>query len=623
MHLEPHAAPSRGRTGAILAGLTCLGLTLAACTGSAGPTTSSSSTTIAQTAPTAAAAATQAAPTVAAASTQVAAVASQVAPTAAALATQAAPTVAAAGTQLAPTVSAAATQVAPTVAALATAVVPPAGAPKRGGTAVIAIDADPETLNPGLTTSNVTGDVQAKVFEGLVWLDQNYTPQPDLASAWQVSPDGKTYTFTLRQGVTWHDGQPFSSADVKYTFEQVLAKYHPRTSTTFKQLGVTVDAPDPLTAVVNLQQPFAPFLVQMSVFEAPILPKHIYDGSDPTTNPINQAPVGTGPFKFTDWKRGSTIKVDRNAQYWDSGKPYLDSIIFQIVPQPANRSTGLETGELDFVLDFYLPKADAGRLSSNTSLISKRGQGAPAIDFLMFNTRNPLLANKAVRQAFALAINRDTQVQQAMSGLGRPGYGAFGDGFRWLLHPEDNYSKRYPLDTARATSMLAAANVSGPVTLRLTYDAARANQNTGAQIIADNLRQIGITVDLQPLERTVMIDKVFTQKDFDLTLQSFFSSGDPSIGYHRLYLSNTGSAPFVNASGYSSPQVDDLLAKASTAPTQADRTSYYQQLQTILNEDLPSLVLYDEAGVDFATQKLNGLWLSIDSRNRWDAVWME
>ncbi|GAC1325489.1 MAG: ABC transporter substrate-binding protein [Chloroflexota bacterium] len=518
--------------------------------------------------------------------------------------------------------AAAATQLAPTVAAVATAVAPASSAPKQGGTAVIAVDADPETLNPGLTTSNVTGDIQAKVFEGLVWLDQNYTPQPDLATAWHISPDGKTYTFSLRQGVTWHDGQPFTSADVKYTFEQVLAKYHPRTSTTFKQLGVTVDMPDPQTAVVNLQQPFAPFLVQMSVFEAPILPKHLYDGSDPTTNPINQAPVGTGPFKFTEWNRGSTIKVVRNNQYWDTGKPYLDSIIFQVVPLPANRSTGLETGELDFVLDFYLPKADVGRLSSNASLISKRGQGAPAIDFLMFNTRNQVLANKAVRQALALAVNRDTQVQQAMSGLGRPGYGAFGDGFHWLLSPDDNYTNRYPVDTARAKSMLAASNMPGDTSLRLTYDAARANQNTGAQIIADNLRQIGINVDLQPLERTVMIDKVFTQKDFDLTLQSFFSSGDPSIGYHRLYLTNTGAAPFVNASGYSNPQVDDLLAKASTAPTQADRVSYYQKLQTMLNEDLPSLILYDEAGVDFATQKLNGLWLSIDSRNRWDVVWM-
>ncbi|HEV7666348.1 MAG TPA: ABC transporter substrate-binding protein, partial [Chloroflexota bacterium] len=159
---------------------------------------------------------------------------------------------------------------------------------------MIAVDADPETLNPGITTSNVTGDIQAKVFEGLVWLDQRDAPQPALATSWQISPDGKTYTFKLRPNVKWHDGQAFTSADVKYTFEEILAKFHPRTSTTFKQLDIKVDAPDPQTAVLTLKQPYAPLLIQMSVFEAPIMPMHLYAGTDPATNPANQAPVGTG-----------------------------------------------------------------------------------------------------------------------------------------------------------------------------------------------------------------------------------------------------------------------------------------------------------------------------------------
>jgi peptide/nickel transport system substrate-binding protein len=499
---------------------------------------------------------------------------------------------------------------------------PAGGTPRRGGTAVIVVDADPETLNPGITTSNVTGDIQAKVFEGLVWLDQNGAPQPALATSWQISPDGLTYTFKLRPNVKWHDGRDFTSADVKYTFEEILVKFHPRTSTTFKRLELKVDAPDPQTAVLTLKQPYAPLLIQMSVFETPIMPMHLYQGTDPSTNPANQAPVGTGPFKFAAWNRGTNVKVVRNDQYWESGKPYLDSVIFQVVPQGPNRSTGLETGELDFVLDFYLPKADVGRLSGNTNLISKRGQGAPAIDFLMINLKHPVLANKQVRQALAFAIKRETQVQQAMGGLGRPGYGAFGDGFRWLVNPDVSYDKLYAFNADTAKQMLGSAGVPANTTLRLTYDAARPNFVAGAQIIKDNLRQVGVNVDLQPLERTVMIDKVFTQKDFDLTLQSYFSSGDPSIGYHRLYLTNTGSAPFVNASGYSSPQVDDLLARASTAPTQEERAPIYKQLETILNDDLPALILYDESGVDFATRKLNGLWTSIDSRNRWDMVWL-
>ena len=127
--------------------------------------------------------------------------------------------------------------------------------------------------------------------------------------------------------------------------------------------------------VIRLKTPYAPFLLQQTPYDSPILPKHVYDGTDIQNNPANQKPIGTGPFKFSEWNRGSNLKLVRNETYWDAPKPYLDAIVFQIVPQGANRSAGLETGEIDVVSDFYLAKADVGRLSSNANLKSKRGQG--------------------------------------------------------------------------------------------------------------------------------------------------------------------------------------------------------------------------------------------------------
>jgi peptide/nickel transport system substrate-binding protein len=485
-------------------------------------------------------------------------------------------------------------------------------------TAVLGIDADPPMLNPALSTDYVSGDVGAKILEGLVWLDRNYDPQPSLATSWSFTPDGRSYRFALRQGVTWHDGKPFSAADVVFTFNEVLAKYHPRTSGLLKSLGAKVEAPDPQTVVISLEKGYAPFMVQLSVFEAPILPKHLYENTNIPSNSANQAPVGTGPFRFKNWTRGATIETERNPSWW-GGKAGLDGLTFQVVPQPANRGAGLETGEIDAVVDFYLPKSDELRLMRNASLQFRKGVNIPAVYFLAFNTRRPVFANKLARQALACAIDRNRLVQQVMNGLARPGYGAFGDGFKWLLDEADTYTKRYPLDAGRGKDLLRQAGYDGkPVAL--VYDAARPQLRSAAQIIRDNLRQIGMDVELQPLERAVQIERVFTNRDFDLTLQSYFSAGDPAIGYHRMYQTETASKAFTNCTFYSNPDVDKLLAEAATAPDRGHRAEVYQRLQTILNDELPSLVLFDEETVDFASKKLTGLWPGIDARDQWGGV---
>ena len=150
--------------------------------------------------------------------------------------------------------------------------------PQKGGTAIIVIDTDPTTLNGGITTEAVAGQVAAKIFSALVYLDKDYAPQPQLAEKWDVSPDGKVYTFKLRSGVTFHDGKPLTSADVKFTYEEVLGKYHPRTQNLVKQRIEAIETPDATTVIFKLKDPYAPFLIQQTVFEAPILPKHLYEG---------------------------------------------------------------------------------------------------------------------------------------------------------------------------------------------------------------------------------------------------------------------------------------------------------------------------------------------------------
>lgn len=514
---------------------------------------------------------------------------------------------------------------APTAAPAAPAATAAPAGPAKGGTAVIAIDSDPESLNLGITSGYSAGDVGAKIYNGLVWIDTNFAIKPSLAESWTISGDAKTYTFKLRQGVTWHDGKPFTSADVVYTFQEILGKFHPRSQALVKRMK-SIEAPDANTVVITLNDAYAPLLLQLNVFEAPMLPKHLFDGQgDVLKNPVNSKPVGTGPFKFVEWTKGATVKLARNDAYWEKGKPYLDNVVFPIVPQATNRATALETGEADFLSSFYVPLTDVERLSKNATLEQKRGVAFPAIYFMMMNTTTKALATKEARQAVAFAVDRQRIVTQANAGIGRVGRGPFGDGFKWLLDPSVDYSTMYPRDVAKAKTLLDGAGVTAGADgsrgkLRLIVDAARAPFITAAQIIKENLKEIGFDVEVQTLERAVMTTKVYTDRDFDLTLQSFVSSGDPAIGYHRLYVTTTNKVASTNATGYSNAKVDELFAKAATTPEQKDRAGLYVEAQKILAADLPSLVLYDDDTVNFATKKLKGVFSGIDTRDRWEDV---
>lgn len=489
------------------------------------------------------------------------------------------------------------------------------------GTVVMGIDADPSTLNLGTTTDYTAGDVSAKILEGLIWLDPGYNAHPSLATKWSVSADGKRYTFELRRGVKWHDGKDFTSADVKYTFNEVLAKLHPRAASVFKTLGLSVETPDATTVVFSLSKPYAPFLSQMTVFDAPILPAHLYAGTNVGSNPYNQKPVGTGPFKFGEWKRGASIRLVRNDQYWDGNKPFLEQIIYQIIPQGANRAPALESGEIDVLLDFYTPKSDVPRLLKDRQLQVRRGVNIPAVWFLMFNTKSPVFSKIEARHALAFAIDRQRIVTQVMQGIARPGAGAFGDGFKWMFNDQVSYAKKYPLNPGQARTLLAKAGVkANATTVRLPFDAGRPQMRAMAQIIQDNLRQVGVEVHLEPLERSVYYDRVFAKRDFDITLASYFSAGDPAIGYTRLYVTNTSTAANTNASGYSNARVDQLLAQGATTVDRDARAKVYRELQVILNEDLPSLVLFDEETIAIASRKLTGVFPALDAREQWGGV---
>jgi peptide/nickel transport system substrate-binding protein len=181
-------------------------------------------------------------------------------------------------------------------------------------TLVVAQSTDPGSFNPAITTSGNVHPITDQIFNGLVGLDEDSNPIPELAASWSVGDEGRTYTFDLRRDVEWHDGKPFTSADVKFTFEEALLKYHSRTRAALPAVLKGIDTPDAHTVVFRFQRPYGPLLQRLDVVEASILPKHLFEGTDMLSAPANLSPVGTGPFRFAKYERGQFVELEKKAR---------------------------------------------------------------------------------------------------------------------------------------------------------------------------------------------------------------------------------------------------------------------------------------------------------------------
>ena len=263
-----------------------------------------------------------------------------------------------------------------------------AAEPVRGGTMIMIVQPEPATLALYNTTAGNVPPIAAQVYEGLLNYDWDLKPVPSLAKAWDIAADGKTITFHLREGVLFHDGKPFTSADVQHTFMEVLKKVHPGGPVFLAEL-TSVETPDPLTAIFHLANP-APYLIKaLSSRDAPILSKALFAGTNPMSNPTANKPIGTGPFKFVSWERGQSIRLDRNDKYWNPGLPYLNRILIRFIPDAATRSAALETGEVHLAAQNALSFPDLARLKDNRSL-ELTTKGYESLSGNMLNRMNRL-----------------------------------------------------------------------------------------------------------------------------------------------------------------------------------------------------------------------------------------
>ena len=494
-----------------------------------------------------------------------------------------------------------------------------AEAPKRGGTFVMALGANPEHLNASISSSVMVALPAQGITEGLIRINGKFQPEPVLATSWQVSPDGKRITFNLRQGVKWHDGKPFTSADVKYSLEK-LTPLHARSASVFKNVA-SIEAQGDHTVIVTLKEPFGPFLDLLTADNVGIQPAHLYAGTDLLKNPANLRPVGTGPFKFDAWQTGQSITFVRNADYWDKGKPYLDKFVFRIIPDSNTRSLALEAGDIDYIPSYDMSSNDAVRLKKTKGIKVSTGRGMPRVLLLFFNNKKKPFDDPRVRKALLQGLDRQIMLSSAFNDIGGLGTSSIPQGLSWANNPEVNYVKMYPLDVERANRELDQAGLPRGADgtrfiARFTFDPAQSGYTDIAEIVRSNWQKLGVKVVLEARERNVWLNMVYTAKDYDTSIAWYATNGDPALGIDRAYkCDEVRPAAFTNASQYCNPALDDLLRKGATAVRKEDRAQFYRQAQSIVARDLPTAVLIDSGYADAMRDNFGNLPAFFESPN--------
>lgn len=495
--------------------------------------------------------------------------------------------------------------------------------PVKGGILNMIAQPEPPMLMVGLNTQGPTLYVGGQIYQSLLTYGKDLQPLPSLAKSWAVSPDGLIYTFTLQDNVKWHDGKPFSADDVVFTADKFLRESHPRWRLIAATYVESITAPSPNQVVFKLKKPFSAFLYAFELSSFPVIPKHLYDGTDYRTNPANQTPIGTGPFKLKEWKRGSYIHLVRNEDYWKPGKPYLDELYFRIIPDAASRAVAFEKGTVDVLRGGDVEGFEVRRLvklkdvESTTSGWEVYG---PLV-FMQLNQRKMPFSDKNARKALMHAIDRDFIVKNIFFGLGKAATGPFASTTLYYT-PEVT---AYPFDMAKAKKLLADAGINpGDYSVKLMPLPYGAAWDRMAEYIKQQISQLGFKIDIQGVDAGGWSQKT-SDFDFDMTFNFTYQYGEPALGVARHYLSSNvvKGTPYGNNQNYLNPKVDALLAEGASAVSKDVATKAYAEAQKILVDDVALNWLYEMQNVTINRKKVKNLVNTGIGLNQYmDEVWI-
>jgi len=482
------------------------------------------------------------------------------------------------------------------------------GAAKRGGRIVIGTLGEAQSINP-LLANETEGQWRAKLlFDEFVRIDlESLKPVPNIAKDWSVSSDGTQYTFTLRDDVKFSDGQPLTASDVSFTLHGILKKdvasvHAPRFNGIqgamkyFNGEAPTisgVQVADDHTLKITLDQPNAAFLASLRWLRP--LPKHLLDGKDLTNDPFFQKPVGAGPFVFKSWSNGQDFVADRNPNYWDPNKPYLDGFVHRVIPDSQTLVIALQTAQIEGS-EYALPtQADQLKAAGNLTVIVKP-QGVDTNGWSFGQKGNPALKDPRVRRAIAMALDTQRFSTDFLLGLGQPAKSPIPPGswaYNQALQP-------IPYDPAQAKALLQEAGVSG-LSVRLTTNAGNHFREDWVTFTQQSLADIGVTVRPDVKEWTQVV-KDGTDGTFEMICPTF---AGVLIDPDELYLPLYSTSPR-NVTGYANPDMDRLLDEGRRTVDLDKRKQVYAQIQQIIAQDVPAFYAWDRPFVSVTSTKYTG-----------------
>ncbi|MDQ6906078.1 MAG: peptide-binding protein [Chloroflexota bacterium] len=471
---------------------------------------------------------------------------------------------------------------------------------KKGGHITEADTTDIRVLNPIVGTDVYSGYITSLIFDGLVIVDPDtLDASPRLATKWEIAPDGKTYTFTLKQGVKWHDGQPFSADDVKFSYDLYM---DPKTGTpragTLNEHIASVTVKDPQTVVFTLKDVIAPFMVTDVGYG--IVPKHVLENVKhediPTSEFTTAKPIGTGPFKFKEWVRGDHVTVVANPDY-HLGAPALDQYVYKVVKDKTVLYQQLKTGEIDYGLvspDFF----EDAKKQTNFDTVPYDTFGFTYIGFNLDMAKTTLFQDAKVRQALSYALDRKSIVEKILNNLGTVGVGT--EPFRSWAYAPDKITTKYDYDPKKAAQMLDDAGwkkgsdgirAKDGKKLSFTLSASSGDKVTEGtvSVFQENWKDIGVEMKPQLEEFSNLVTRVAKNFDFDVFLlgfvqgvdadqQTFFDSKQHGSGFNRV--------------AYKNLDVDKLLDQALHTLDREKRKQLYIDAQNLIVADVPILVTY-------------------------------
>ncbi|HSA54118.1 MAG TPA: ABC transporter substrate-binding protein [Gemmatimonadaceae bacterium] len=480
----------------------------------------------------------------------------------------------------------------------------PEGAPTAVTISIPLIN-DP-ILNPVLAPDIGSVLINKVVFPGLVRPDEQLRPTPDLATGWTTSPDGREYTFTLRPGVKWHDGHPFTAHDVAFTFDQIIdVSSGSRLRSDFAAVA-GVDVIDSLTVRFRLHAPFAPFLALLG-YNAGILPAHAFAGRRLTeaTEFSRTRPIGTGPFRVIESIPGSAIVLERNPDYYGA-PPKADRLVFRIVPDVNAQVAQLRAGELDIVPiePANLPGVEG---APDVTVVEN---AVPQHFYVGFNQSLPLFARPVVRRALEYAVNRRAIIDGVLKGTADPPRGTIPVVLR-DYHDASVPARPFAPDSARALLAQAGwrAGEDGvlhdrggrPFRFTLLVDKGNPTREQAALAVQQDLRRIGVDASLQTMEFATLVRDRVLPGNFEAVLIWWTTPPDPDqYAYYATGQDN-------NHVRYSNRVADSLLAAGRATADTARRRELYSAFQRTEHEDPPVLVLYYPREILAVSSRVRGL----------------